>query len=118
MFDMTKWGADWLENQVKASVNQEMTLSWGNTSVTIPGCLVDEEGRVLPGGSVKVMTEHTKFMFATEDIVGRGVPLKRGVVINYAGQSYEMVATTGTSNCWTYNDVHRKFIVVNTKHAV
>lgn len=118
MTDQLDWGASWLNEMTNEHASFEVTCSWTNgdmdVSETLLASVVDEEGNIIRQDT-KVQVEHTRFMFNTSDVQEKGIPLKRGLRIQWGSTLYEVVIL-GSKSYW-YNDTYRQKVVVVTKHV-
>lgn len=113
-FNVLKWGSEWLSSITAMHTESAVLLKWGNYQKLSSATLVDEQGRVIPQ-EVKVASEFTRFMFNTGVLVATGAPLRRGLIIVYDNQEYEVVVDGGKA--FYYNDQYRKHTIVVTKHV-
>lgn len=109
MFNMLKWGADWL-----STMDQ-----WTTETVTVNGTeilavIADTEGRLLPG-KVPTFSQHTVFLFESTEVASKGIVFRRGTYIVWNDSHYELVAEN--NRFWSYNDAFKRKIVVKTKHV-
>ena len=114
MADMLEWGANWLKGMVGLHAVQDISVRCDGTWIETTASLVDEAGRIIPG-QVALVTEHTKFMFETTQVASKGIVFKRNTIVRWGAQDYQVVLQGGA--WWTYNDVFKQHIVVNTKHV-
>lgn len=112
--DLLEWGAEWLAEQAKTHASFKVTLVYNDIRTEISASLVDEQGRVIPQ-EVKLRTEFTKFLFNTGELLNCGVPIRRGLIIEWGSKKYEVVING--ARIFNYNDSYRKTIVVETKHV-
>ncbi len=114
VFDHLKWGADWLSSMVEENAEQTVFVGYEGNLQETTASLVDESGRVLPGPA-SIVTEHTKFLFESAKFATLGLTIKRGMLIRWDTQYYEIVQDG--NKWWTYNDPFKRKFVVAAKHV-
>ncbi len=118
MTDQLEWGASWLSEMSNEHATFVVACSWtdsgSDVTQTLTASVVDENGLVIRN-DVKVRTENTHFMFNTDEVNAKAVPLVRGLKIDWGGHIYEVVIQ-GSRSYW-FNDAYRRKIVVGTKHV-
>ena len=112
--DILNWGATWLTNMTGLHTQQDCTVTTDGVAIPIPASLVDEEGRLIPA-TVGLATEHTSFLFEVAQVASLGVTFKRGSLISWGDNSYQVVQKG--NKWWNYNDVYKKQMVVVAKHV-
>lgn len=111
--DILDWGIDWLHKQQQLSVNETLLLTWTTGTRSVFGSLVDEAGRMVPGQGAKTITEFTRFLITTSQLVD--VPLVRGLMVTWKSHNYEL--TPDGIKCWYFNDALRRGTILVTKHV-
>ena len=118
MTDFLSWGASWLGEMSDEHASFLVECSWtdgaSDETETLRASVVDEEGTIIRA-DVKARVENTRFMFNTDEVSEKNVPLMRGLRINWDGALYEVVIQ-GSRSYW-YNDTYRQKVVVVTKHV-
>jgi hypothetical protein len=113
--DLLSWGASWLKEMAGTHCSQVVVLTINSLEYEVTASLVDESGRVLPG-PVNLVSEHTKFLFSTSELVSKGAVLSRNTIITWGDSQYQLVMQG--NKYYTYNDVYKQNIVVAAKHVL
>lgn len=115
MTNFLKWGAEWLSEMTKVSTDEPVEIGYHETGFkSSSASFVDESGRLVPG-PVAVRTEHTKFLFESSELARLGIAIKRGLLIKWNSNYYEVVQDG--NKWWNYNDTFKRKIVIATKHV-